>query len=227
MKDHLLEPRVTGNSEAVILSDENILGNMVNFEKGLFYPAAERRLQTLYSAMGGPPERVVLVIREYSSFLRSCYRKRAQNNPVKPFRKAVPKYLKMDRGWYEMTCLVNELLKPSSLTVVNYEDRGTSVDLLKLLVPDLKDTALVEGPSSLNKGATDLALLELQKLHATGKRVPRRKIWKVVDEHSSQTDDLGFSVYLDSEENEMRLRFEQDVRRISELLEPAADARAG
>jgi hypothetical protein len=217
VEKHLKEPKVTGARGPVILSEENMLGGMVHFEKGQFYPAAEKRLQAMRSAMGEPPEHVVLVIREYASFFRSCFRKRAETKEVKPFRDLVPHYLSMDRGWYEIVHTLLENLHPTALTVVDYRARGLSTALLKELAADLRTAALKEPHRTLNNNVTDAGLLTLQELYKSGRSLSRKEVWKVKKAHADQTESLGFSEYTEAELNALRLRYEQDLERISKI----------
>ena len=60
----------------------------------------------------------------------SGFRKRAEDNASEKFEKLVPNYLTMDRGWPELVALMRDILRPERISVLPYERRGQSRDLL-------------------------------------------------------------------------------------------------
>lgn len=204
-------------SQPIVISEENIIGGLFHFQQGRFYPAAEKRMQTLNTALETPPERALLVIREYSALYLSCFRQRAVDRKVGPFREAVPHYLAMDRGWPELVTAILDVMRPRHLTVVRYETRGESRRLLNLLVPDLETDNLTEPARSLNVRGTDAAMIALQKRYETGKEMSRWDRRKLIEDMAGDTRDLGFASFTKTETRALHLRYAQDLDRLSNM----------
>jgi hypothetical protein len=217
MASHLEKTAVTGPCGSVLLSEENILGSMGHLERGQFYPAAEKRFRAIYAAIGHAPEHVLLVIREYDSFFRSCFRKRSEMRKVKSFRELMPYYLSMDRGWYEVVQAILENLKPTALTVIDYRHRSTNAALMQKLVPDLGSVPLREPGRALNMNATDAALVAFQKRYGEGHTLSREQRGEIVSAHAGQSESLGVSEYTATEAAALKLRYKRDADRISTI----------
>lgn len=184
-------PRALG----MILSEENIPGRMMHFSSGRFYPAAERRLQVVAQAADAPVLRAVLVVRDYASLFISAWRKRAEDNAADPFNDARGNMVRMDRGWPDLVRLIQTRLGAQELMVVEYGARGRSVDLARLLVPDLADVALQEPAARMNHSATDAALIELQKRHHAGEVLARPEWQRIIAAHRDDGASYGVSEF--------------------------------
>ncbi|MEO1363454.1 MAG: hypothetical protein AAFU86_06735 [Pseudomonadota bacterium] len=201
----------------MILSEENIPGRMLHFMKGQFYPATEKRCTVLRAAWDGPIGHVLLVVRPYDQMFVSSYRKRAEDNRVPAFDGLRPNFLRMDRGWPEIVNILRDTLRPETLTVVPYALRGTSVDLLTRLVPDLRVDALREPAQDVNVSATDAALMALQARYAKGEKLARPDWQAVVTAHADDKTPRGFAAFDEGEVAEMRDRYAHDLTRISAM----------
>ncbi|MEP1962952.1 hypothetical protein [Tateyamaria sp.] len=210
LKDHSAE-------RPLILSEENILGRMFHFMKGQFYPMAGPRCEVLRAAWAGPIAHVLLVIRPYDGLFVSGFRKRAEDNPVPPFNDLRPHYMAMDRGWPEIVKILRDTLRPEQLTVLPYEDRGTSVSLLERLVPDLATGAMVEPARMVNLSATDAALEALQKVYVGGQKLRRRKWKTLIDLHAQDKEPRGFAAFSPQEVTELSKRYGSDLKQISQM----------
>lgn len=198
-----------------ILSEENIPGRMFHFYQGRFYPAAEARCIALKQALDGPIARLVLVIRPYAGLYASAFRKRAEDNAVRPFRNQVPKLMAMDRGWPELVSLMRDVLEPEAFEVVPFAVRGASRDLLYRLVPEA-GAGWTEPKEVVNLSATDAALEALQARYHAGEELDR-DAWKaVIAEHAADTG-RGFAAFTDQERNTLDTLYNRDLLRISEM----------
>jgi len=112
------------DSRALILSEENMLGRMVHFSAGRFYPAVEARFDALALGTAAPVLRALLVVRDYAQLYVSSYRKRAEDNLVDPFNDGRSKMMRMDRGWPEIVAALQARLQPQETVVVEYGHRG-------------------------------------------------------------------------------------------------------
>lgn len=201
----------------VILSDENVLGGMAQFEQGNFYPAAEKRFGCLNRILETRAEHVLLVVRNYAELYLSGYRQRAVDKVVYPFRDIVPYLLSMDRGWPELVTAIQQVLQPRHLTVVRYENRGESRMLLHRLLPAVPVHQLKEPDRSLNVRGTDTALVALQQRYETGADMSRRDRRKLLEDMAGDARNLGFAEFTDTETQALNLRYSRDLDRLSQI----------
>ncbi|MEO0939771.1 MAG: hypothetical protein AAFY38_16580 [Pseudomonadota bacterium] len=199
----------------MILSEENIAGRMFHFYQGQFYPAAEARCRALKDALNGPVARLVLVIRPYAGLYASAFRKRAEDNPVRPFREVVPQLMTMDRGWPELVALMRDVLAPEAFEVVPFAVRGASRDLLYRLVPEA-GAGWTEPEEVVNLSATDAALEALQARYHAGDALDRAAWKAVIAKHAGDTG-RGFAAFTDAERNTLDTLYNRDLLRISEM----------
>ncbi|WP_323764275.1 hypothetical protein [Marinovum sp.] len=206
-------------SRALLLSEENIPGQMFPFLRGQFYPQAEQRLRLMANAIaaaGGQTRRVLLLLRSYDTLFASAYRKRAEDHPVGDFAGRVPGFLAMDRGWVELVQAFRDILAPQELLVADYARRGRSCDLLRRLMPAL-DGPLGEPTNSVNRSATDAALRHLQARYHAGETLPRAEWQQVIRDFSEDDRDLGVTRYSESEKSVLSGRYSADLERIAGL----------
>jgi len=202
-------------SRPMILSEENIPGRMFHFYQGQFYPAAEARCRALKAALDGPVARMVLVIRPYAGLYASAFRKRAEDNKVRPFRDIVPNLMRIDRGWPELVAILRDILAPEAFEVVPFAARGASRDLLYRLVPEA-GAGWAEPEEVVNLSATDAALEALQARYHAGETLDRAAWKAVIAEHAGDTG-RGFAAFTNAERNTLDTLYNRDVLRIAEM----------
>ena len=198
----------------VILSEENITGRMYHFMQGLFYPFAEARCAALRAAWTGPIVHLIFVVRPYEELFVSAYRKRAEDNAMPAFDEVRDHYMNMDRGWPELIAGMYEALRPQTMTVVPYASRGSNVDLLHRLVPDVPRAVLKEPARVVNKSATDAALEVLQARYQNGETLSRAAWTAIIDAHSDDRAPRGVAQFSDAEKTEMTARYASDLKQI-------------
>ncbi|MEQ6248203.1 hypothetical protein ABMC89_04875 [Sulfitobacter sp. HNIBRBA3233] len=212
-----LEGLSAPDSNAMILSEENIPGRMIHFASGTFYPAAEERLLALSQGAGVPILRAVLVVRAYADLYVSAWRKRAEDHHCDPFRDSRYNLLHMDRGWPELAELVLTHLRVQELVVVEYGRRKGSVDLLRLLVPETVHLPVVEPEQRMNHSATDAALEALQAIYARGETLERAAWQRIVAEHREDTAPRGLTEYTARQKRILQGRYARDLERLAEM----------
>lgn len=200
--------------QALILAEENIPGRMFHFNAGEFFPAAEVRFAALAKALRNPPKHILYVVRSYDEIYVSGFRKRAEDNPVNPFSKLSPHYMAMDRGWPEIVALMRDILKPERISVLPYERRGQSRELLNLLVPGLSVDELSEPSKLVNLSATDAALEALQKRYHAGQELTRPEWKTVVQAHAHDREPRGFAAFSEKDTKTLKNRYQIDLDRI-------------
>jgi len=212
-----LQKLAPGQDRGLILSEENIPGPMRHFYEGRFFPASRKRFLALAGAFPDRPEHVLYVVRSYAEIYASAYRKRAEDNAVTPFSELVPSFMAMDRGWPDLVAEIRDFLRPKRLTVVSYDRRGQSRDLLARLVPDLPGPELKEPDQVVNQSATDSALLALQDCYRAGDSLSRPQWRKIIDEHAQNRDSRGFAAFSAADRAVLDARYRADVDRLSAL----------
>ena len=203
-------------ARALILSEENIPGPMQHFRRGKFYPPAAARFAALAEGLGAVAH-LVYVVRSYGPLYVSAYRKRAEDHPMAPFAQEAAVRMQIDEGWPELVEKMRDIIRPARLTVIEYGARGTSVDLLRRLVPGLDDLALREPERTVNRSATDAALIELQRRYGAGETLKRREWKAVVGEHADRTESLGFAEFEPADARRLEARYAADLDRLGAM----------
>ena len=180
-------------------------------------PPARRGSGELAGALEAAPVHVLYVVRSYAELFVSAYRKRAEDNPVAPFAEIVPNFMAMDRGWPELLGEMRDTLGAEKLTVLPYEARGSSRDLLKQLVPRLAGEELAEPSRTVNLSATDTALEALQKRYQAGETLPRRVWQRIMQENANITERTGFAGFPEPERQALQARYDTDLARLAEM----------
>jgi hypothetical protein len=201
----------------MILSEENILGRMIHFSAGQFYPAAEVRLQTLAAAARAPILRAVLVVREYTGLYISAYRKRAEDNDSDPFNDGRKNMVRMDRGWPDLVRLIIKHLKVQDLVVIDYGCRGRSVDIMRVLVPELEEVPLREPLRRMNHSATDAGLIALQERYQSGETLEREAWQKIIADHRDDKKLRGVSEFTKRQTRILEGRYQEHLDEIAKM----------
>ena len=202
---------------SLLLSEENILGPMIHFFSGQFYPAADARLAALRQGLGAAEIAAVLVVRPYDELFRSAYRKRAEDKPCPPFAQIAPALVEMDRGWPDSVAAIQTHLAPARLTIVDYPARGASVDVLERLVPEARARAGKDPATRVNLSATDAALAALQEQYHRGVRLARREWKAVIKSFRNHNEDQGFARFTSCQTTRLRQRYDADLRRLANM----------
>ncbi|GHF71602.1 hypothetical protein GCM10017056_48160 [Seohaeicola zhoushanensis] len=201
----------------LVISEENIPGPMHHFYEGRFFPASARRLAVLAQALEGRAQHLLYVLRPYDALYVSAYRKRAEDNPVPPFAELAPQFLAMDRGWPALVAEFRDILRPETLTVIDYARRGSSAALLARLVPQLAAEPLAEPARLVNLSATDRALEVLQARYRAGEELARKEWQEVIAEHQDDRADRGFAAFAAEDADRLRARYAADIETIAAM----------
>ncbi len=202
---------------ALVISEENLPGRMLHFQKGLFFPAAGKRFRTFRKGIGDAELDLIYVVRSYDELFVSAYRKRAEDNAVPAFDTLLTNLMGMDRGWPELIAEMRETMALRRLVVVPYARRGTSASLLARLLPDVPEGDLVEPQTTLNLSATDAGLIALQKRYHGGETLPREDWQEVVRSYADDREDKGFAQFPPEAQETLRARYERDLERLAEM----------
>ena len=123
----------------------------------------------------------------------------------------------MDRGWPELIESIQRILKPQEIVVMEYARRGRSVDLLRLLLPEVSGAPLIEPDRSINLSATDAALEALQAIYAKGEKLERAQWQAVIAAHREDSTPRGFSEFKPRQLSQLRLRYAADLDRLAAM----------
>lgn len=212
-----MQRHVTAPGRPLILSEENIPGQMMHFFGGEFFPGIRRRLKALREVLPGPVRRLVYVVRPYDELFVSAYRKTAEDNAVQPFDEVGPVFAGIQGGWPHVVSALRDVLAPEVLIVRPYENRGSNADLFRLLVPDMAGADLVEPPRVMNRSATDAALMALQLIYARGEKLARPEWQKVIADFAADRTPRGFAVFDDGQVARMRDRYLADLTELRSM----------
>ncbi|MEP6068178.1 MAG: hypothetical protein ABJ246_20255 [Paracoccaceae bacterium] len=205
-------------AHSMILSEENIPGPMKHFYQGRFFPGAGKRCRVLRHAMAdGHVDTLLFVVRDYAGLFVSSWRKRAEDNPMEPFKETVPAYMNMDRGWPELVLTLQQELQPKRFVLVEHSSRKPRAELLNLLCPQTKAMALTEPAGNLNVSATDAGLNALQSRFQSGETLDRAEWQSVIAKHADDTRDLGLTGFNSKDHSALNARYAADLYRLRDM----------
>ena len=211
--------QIAAGRDRMILSEENVPGRMMHFYNARFFPAAEVRAQSLAQALGGPVAHLVYVLRRYDAFFVSAHRKRAVQRSVPSFAEFRTQLDAMDRGWPELIDIFRRHLRPERFTVIDYDQRGESRDLLARLLPDMAATTLAEPAKVLNLSATDAALEAVQAGFAADPKLPPSEVDRLIAAHAGDRADRDFARFPEAEARRWQDRYGADLDRIAAMTD--------
>lgn len=116
-----------------VMADDTLLGDMLAFEQGRFFPLARPRLRVLAKSLGRPVDRAVLVMQDYADLYVATYASLAERGPMRDFRSFLPALVNVGAGW---TGLVGEVIKglnPCRLVLLTEPLRGGNTQALSAL----------------------------------------------------------------------------------------------
>jgi hypothetical protein len=183
-----------GIGQQALLSEENLIGSMAALEQGRFYPHIHARMtllrKVLYpSAIGN----VLLVIRSYSSFFESAFRKRAEVNALPEFSEISKIQADFKGGWPMVVDCILDALRPKQLIVATYGRDRDDLELLGKLCPKLDVTDMKHPERWSNMSYSDRALFECQKRLHAGEVLSRDASWEIRDEFADAPSERHFA----------------------------------
>ena len=199
----------------LVLSEENLLGRMLHFYQGRFYPHRRRRLVALRTALPGPVAHLLLVVRPYDALFASAWRLRAQSHAMPDFASLRPRFLSIREGWPEVVRDMRDILRPRAMTIVDYRAGRESRDLLARLVPGVALADLAEPERRLNTSLSDAELRVLQTKLAEGmtpdlaRRAARFSAW------AGDTRAAPIASFSEAEVRRFQADYEADLHRIA------------
>ncbi|MDG1290432.1 MAG: hypothetical protein P8O11_12075 [Lentibacter sp.] len=214
-----LKKHVSGEDQPLVLSEENLLGLIIHFFSGRLYPARRKRLRVFrdeLEAVGAEAEHILLIVRPYGDLFVSGFRKHAEDNAVEPFETHAEAMAAFRGGWPEAVKALQNVLKPKSMTVVEYGARGTSSELLVRLL-GAEAGAYVEPEYDLNVSATDAALEHLQGIYQAGKVLEREDWQAVITEFAEHGEDRGFARFSEAQSEALATRYRDDLALIGSM----------
>ncbi|MFT7593443.1 MAG: hypothetical protein ACI8R4_000756, partial [Paracoccaceae bacterium] len=146
-----------------------------------------------------------------------AFRKRSEDNKMPPFGEVVPQFLAMEHGWPDLVAQMRDILKPACLTILPYERRGASRDLLSLLVPGLEGADLVEPDKTMNLSATDAALAALQMRYHADETLKEKEWRQVIADHADDREARGYAAFRDDDAQALTDRYHADLEKISQM----------
>ena len=167
-------------------------------------------------AVGAEAEHILLIVRPYGDLFVSGFRKHAEDNAVEPFETHAEAMAAFRGGWPEAVKALQHVLKPKSMTVVEYGARGTSSELLVRLL-GAEAGAYVEPEYDLNVSATDAALEHLQGIYQAGKVLEREDWQAVIAEFAEHGEDRGFVRFSEAQSEALAIRYRDDLALIGSM----------
>ncbi|WP_421701177.1 hypothetical protein [Aliiroseovarius sp.] len=177
--------RLTDGAETVLLSEENLIGDMGwNIRSAKFYGSARRRLQA-YREFLGMPRRVGLSIRDYASYWISAhghelsYRHVGKQGVVR-FAEARARLAAAERGWLDLIRDMRAVFKDSEILVWPVEHRIPLPEVTRRLLvrPGLDLTA---PPKGVNAAPDPGCFAQMEAFRATNPKATRAQMRAFVD----------------------------------------------
>lgn len=215
---------VSDPSRPLILSEENILGRLIEFQAGLFYfNAAARAAYAVDKVIQRPVGSVLLVVRSYDEVLVSAFRKRAEMHDTGDFAGFRDTMMGFGGGWPEVITSLHAVLRPERFTVVPYSRPRSDAALAALLDPGLDVSGLQPVAKSVNASFSDAALWALQARFAAGEKPDASEIDTLRRELADIKAPRPFAAFSSADRATLRDRYAEDLQRLADL--PGVDLR--
>jgi hypothetical protein len=169
---------VTAGADRVLISDENLIGDMGwNIRAGTFYGRARQKLTAQRDFFGDPPKRIGLGIRAYADYWISAhayelsYRARA---PVR-FADCRTRLVAARRGWRDLVDDVRAVFPDAAILVWPVEARVPLPVLARRLL-DLYDLAFDAPPPGVNAAPMAGLIPAMEAKRAVEPEISRQKM---------------------------------------------------
>lgn len=201
----------TRNARKVLISDENIIGDMGwNIRSGSFYWRARQRLEAWRDFLGRPPARIGLGIRSYESYwlsahaLELSYRPAAKHGPV-TFAAARNGMVAAERGWLDLVDDLSGVFPASEILVWPVEARLPVEEIAQRLVDER--LALAPPPAGVNAAPAPGLIPAMEHKRAAEPEIGRAAMrdW-LADQRAHPFD--GFTA---GQRAHMAARYEADI----------------
>ncbi|GGE40847.1 hypothetical protein [Actibacterium pelagium] len=188
----------------VLISEENILGNLGAIMRRNFYEGAGQRVEFLVNQLQQPVRRAFLTVRSYDSFFLSTYRKRIEENAVDPFQDYEAPLCLLETTWPDVIEELRDACRAEEFFVCVHEDRLTSKEQLRLLFPELPKTGWKPVKWQVNASKPEEQLIEIQN-----------GFWQKM--HDKPSPGLGRIAFSDEQTKKFQARYEADLNVISKM----------
>ncbi|WP_300519099.1 hypothetical protein [Aliiroseovarius sp.] len=189
--------RATRGAETVLISEENLIGDMGwNIRSGQFYPNARRRLSAYRDFLGQAPLRIGLGIRGYADYWISAHAQELSychvgREGVVRFAEARAQLMAVNRGWRDLVRDLRVVFPESELVIWPLEHRIALPDLARRLL-GLADLALPNPPAGVNAAPDHGKLKPLEAFRAKNPNASRHAVQEFLDRCDKQPFE-GFS----------------------------------
>lgn len=201
-----------GFNQQALLSEENLIGVMRNFEKGRFYPSAHARMTYLRNALfPSAIGNVLMLVRSYDSFFESAFRKRAEVNALPEFSEVAKLQTEFVGGWPDVVDQVLDALRPRELIVAAYGRERDDLALLGQLCPTLRIAEMKRPGKWANTSFSDRALFECQRRLNAGEVLSREESRVIRDEFADAPADRPFANFLPEQASKLKERYQADL----------------
>ena len=190
---------------------------MADVLAGRMYGLAEQRLAFLTARVGLPTQRVLISIRDYTSFFISVFLKSAQFRRMAPFATASAKMVQSAQRWPDVVAAVVAGTGAARVIVCPYPEAADPLEKLRLIFPDLPAHDWHTPPQRLNASLPDNALRALQEIMASGRKPTPAEI-EDIRRIAPGTDGADpFAEFSAGEARELQQRYRQDIEKLREM----------
>lgn len=217
----LIERQIYFGATRVVLSDENILGNLGElFGDHDFYPRAGARVRVLVDALSNWDVEIAVSTRCYASFLVSVWSHIVMRDGFRPFDpRCAGALLGGDRGWVDVLSDIRRAVPNAKICHWAYEDlAGNEHDVLQALIGEVAPSAVEPITWQALMGLSAPAVEQIADLYNKGDSALSAERIRAVARHFSKAQ--GYRRYDPWPSNiEFRLtgRYRDDLRRIGEM----------
>ena len=194
----------------IILSEENILGRMIYFFSGGFYPGVEHRTRAAFKGLGHPVDTVTLVIRNYADVFASAYTMYAQTRLRSEFSALSDQLVNVKTGWPELIDRISAGGGFGRLIVVPYESRGSDKNLLRLVCGEAMDD-LQAVPERQNISASTEAIAEIQRRFAAGEALTKARKSEIIAAHAIEKGNSKFAPFAAKDKKRLTDRYRREI----------------
>ena len=204
----------------IVLSEENILGNLADFETSQkFYPAAGARLRVICEALRGCDLELALSIRDYTTFLPSVWSHLVLRNGYRRFDPGIAQsYLCRGRGWAELVQDIQRAAPGIPITLWTYEHLAEAEnDILQTLAGAGSGLAIKPLRWRALPGLSAAAVERIEDLVRAGQTPSAERVRMIANSFNKLDGHGRYTPWAEGTAKRLSERYANDIERIERI----------
>lgn len=217
---NLIRQEVAFGAERIVLSDENIMGNMADLScSQMFYPNVRARIRAMTDALRDWDLEIAVSTRDYATFLPSVWSHMVMRDGYQPFDPEMTyPLLNHGRGWADVLQDVRSAVPSVPLKFWTYEDLSHSEPaVLEMLLGEGVPSVLEPIRWQALAGLSAAAVEQIERQIQAGESPTPQEIHDTARKFGKSRGYRRYNPLPDAKVRDLSTRYAKDLKRISQL----------